>query len=272
MKDSGLRVCSLAVALALLAFASLAARAQDTTDDFLSDLHRFRIANYMALDAFYRFSADTDTDTLNEIVASINTANDAMNNVSASTGKILSSQQIESMNQEFDKFKALMRDNINDVRKTGYPELRLVSDMANQALAMNNMATELYSTALQNTRIETDPRVEAARSAAVKMAQMMAKYSVRSNTAVTQTFQGSATEKTLDEQALEFDQLLESVTQGSEQGELGDILSDLQAKWAFIRNSYIHYNENNVGFVIGRYSKSILTGLTRAIDLLQSSP
>lgn len=271
MKDSGLRVCSLAVALVLLALTSVATRAQDTTDDFLSDLHSFRIANYMALDAFYRFSADTDTNTLNEIVVSINNANDAMNSVSASTDTVLSPQQIESMNQEFDRFKALMRDNINDVRKTGYPELRLVSDMANQALTMNNMAAELYSTALQNTRTTTNPRVEAARSAAVKMAQMMAKYSVRSNTAVTQTFQGSATEKTLDEQALEFEQMLASVTEGTQEGELGEIIEDLQAKWAFIRNSYIHYNENNVGFVIGRYSKSILTGLTRAIDLLENN-
>jgi len=271
MKDSGLRIYSLAIALTLLAFTSLAARAQDTADDFLSDLHRFRIANYMALDAFYRFSADTDTNTLNEIVVSINTANDAMNTVSASSDKLLSQQQIESMNQEFDRFKALMRDNINDVRKTGYPELRLVSDMANQAQTMNNMATELYLAAQQNTRSNADPRVEAARSAAVKMAQMMTKYSVRSNTAVTQTFQGSATEKTLDEQAREFEALLASVADGAQNGELVQILDDLQAKWAFIRNSYINYNENNVGFVIGRYSKSILTGLSRAIELLEAN-
>jgi len=271
MKDSGLRVCSLAVALVLLALTSLAARAQDSTDDFLSDLHRFRVANYMALDAFYRFSADTDTSTLNEIVSSINDANEAMNTVSASDEKVLSAQQIESMNQEFDRFKALMRDNINDVRKTGYPELRLVSDMANQALTMNNMATELYSTALKNARIKTDPRVEAARSAAVKMAQMMTKYSVRSNTAVTQTFQGSATEKTLDEQAREFEELLASVAEGPQEGELDAVIGDLQAKWSFIRNSYINYNENNVGFVIGRYSKSILTGLARTIELLNSN-
>lgn len=271
MKDSGLRICSLAVALVLLALTSVATRAQDTTNHFLSDLHSFRIANYMALDAFYRFSADADTNTLNEIVVSINTANDAMNRVSKSTDKVLSPQQIESLNQEFDRFKALMRDNINDVRRTGYPELRLVSDMANQALTMNNMATELYSTSLENARITTNPKVEAARSAAVKMAQMMAKYSVRSNTAVTQTFQGSTTEKTLDEQALDFDQLLASISEGSREGELGEIVEDVQAKWAFIRNSYIHYNENNVGFVIGRYSKSILTGLNRAIDLLENN-
>ncbi len=271
MKDSGLRVGSLAVALVLLALTSLAARAQDSNDNFLSDLHRFRVANYMALDAFYRFSADTDTNTLNEIVVSINNANDAMNTVSSSTDKILSPQQIESMNREFDKFKALMRDNINDVRKTGYPELRLVSDMANQAQTMNNMATELYNSALENTRAKTDPRVEAARSAAVKMAQMMTKYSVRSNTAVTQTFQGSATEKTLDEQAMEFEALLASVAQGSQEGELGAVIGDLKAKWSFIRNSYINYNENNVGFVIGRYSKSILKGLSRTIELLHNN-
>ncbi|MBW0146032.1 hypothetical protein [Marinobacter arenosus] len=271
MKDTRLRVRSLVAALVLLAFTSLGVKAQETAGGFLSDLHEFRVNNYMALDAYYRFSASGDTETLNEIVLGINSANDAMNTIIGSTTGVLSAEQIEGLNQEFDKFKSLMRSNINDVRKTGYPDLRLVSDMANQALTMNNMATDLYQVAQESGQTETSPRIEAARSAAVKMAQMMAKYSVRTNSSVSQTFQGSATEKPLDEQAREFDQLLATVMRGESGAELKDVMEDVSSKWEFIRGSYINYNEKNVGFVIDRYSKGILKGLSTTIELLQSN-
>lgn len=275
MKDANLRVRSLITALLLLALTSLGARAQEGADGFLSNLHRFRVSNYMALDAYYRFSASGDTETLNEIVQGVNSANDSMNALLGSESTALSDEELASLNQEFDKFKNLMRDNINDVRNRGYPDLRLVSDMANQALTMNQRATELYQiaqeSAQESAQTQTNPRIEAARSAAVKMAQMMTKYSVRTNSSVAQTFQGSSTEKPLDEQARELDQLLASVTQGDGSPELEATLEDITSKWQFIRGSYINYNENNVGFVIERYSKGILEGLATTIELLQGN-
>lgn len=271
MKDARLRVRSLVTALILLLIASFTVRAQEGGDDFLSDLHSFRISNYMALDAYYRFSATGDTETLNEIVAAINEANGAMNSVADSTAGVLSAEQKKSLNREFDRFKDLMRSNINDVRNTGYPDLRLVSDMANQALLMNQVATEMYILAQESTETEIGSRVEAARSAAVTIAQMMAKYSARTNSSVAQTFQGSSDDVALDEQARLFDDLLSQVTEGNAQGQLEKTLNDLTSKWEFIRASYINYNDNNVAFVIDRYSKGILTSLATTIDLLQQN-
>ncbi|MBL1273553.1 MAG: hypothetical protein COB25_013970 [Oceanospirillales bacterium] len=270
MKTTRLRTHSLVSALLIFMLTSMSVRAQDA-DDFLAQLHSFRVSNYISLDAYYRFIGSGTTTTLNEIVAGINTANDAMNLLAKSTSGVLTAEQIETLNGEFDKFKALMRDNINDVRNTGYPDLRLVSDMANQALTMNDSATELYQIAQENSQTETSPRLEAARMGAVKIAQMMAKYSVRTNSSVAQTFQGSSTEAPLDEQAREFDQLLAIVAKGKSDDELDVILKDVAAKWQFIRGSYINYNENNVGFVIDRYSKRILESLTTVIGLLQQT-
>jgi len=270
MKTTRLRTHSLVSALLIFMLTSMSVRAQDA-DDFLAQLHSFRVSNYISLDAYYRFIGSGTTNTLNEIVAGINTANDAMNLLAKSTSGVLTAEQIEALNEEFDKFKALMRDNINDVRNTGYPDLRLVSDMANQALTMNDSATELYQVAQENSQTETSPRLEAARMGAVKIAQMMAKYSVRTNSSVAQTFQGTSTEMPLDEQAKEFDQLLEVIVKGKSDGELKALLNDIAAKWQFIRGSYINYNENNVGFVIDRYSKRILESLTTAIGLLQQN-
>lgn len=270
MNDARLRVRSLVAALILLALTSLTARAE-TGEGFLADLHNFRVSNYLALDAYYRFSATGDTDTLNEIVGSINEANTSMNDLAESTVGILSEEQVESLNQAFDTFKNLMRDNINDVRNTGYPDLRLVSDMANQASALSEKATELYVIAQDSGETDDNPRVEAARSAAITMAQMMAKYSARTHSTVAQTFQGSSSDIPLDQQALEFDALLSEINKGSSEGQLKTALNDLSSKWQFIRGSYINYNDNNVSFVIDRYSKGILQGLSTAIELLQEN-
>lgn len=271
MKDARLRVLSLATALILLLSTSLTICAQEQGEGFLSDLHSFRISNYMALDAYYRFSASGDTETLNEIVAAINEANGSMNSVADSTAGVLSGEQVESLNVEFDKFKDLMRSNINDVRNTGYPDLRLVSDMANQALLTSQVASDMYTVSQDSSETAINNRVEAARSAAVTMAQMMAKYSARTHSSVAQTFQGSSSDMPLDEQARQFDTLLSRVAEGNADGPLKTTLNDLTSKWEFIRGSYINYNDNNVAFVIDRYSKGILNSLATTIDLLRDN-
>ncbi|MBN7769229.1 hypothetical protein KUV44_02055 [Marinobacter daepoensis] len=271
MKDARSRFRSLATTLILLSLTAVGAKAQESGAEFLSDLHDFRINNYLALDAFYSFSATGDTETLNRIVVGVNNANDAMNSVVSSTSGALSAQQIEELNQEFDQFKNLMRGNINEVRDRGYPDLRLMADLANQALNMNNLATELYAVAQESGDVKPDARVESARSAAVVMAQMMARYAARTHSSVAQTFQGASSEIPLDEQAKTFDQLLASMRNGQSNGDLKSSLDDVASKWQFIRSSYINYNENNVGFVIDRYSKGIIEGLTNVIDLMRAN-
>lgn len=270
MKDAHLSVRSFVAALALLLATSFTAKA-DEAADFLGNLHAFRVSNFIALDAFYRFSANGDTDTLNEIVESINGANSAMNLVTESTADVLGSDDIEGLNKEFDEFKNLMRLNINDVRKNGYPDLRLVSEMAEQAATLNATSSELYSISLESAQISVDNRVEAARSAAVTMAQMMAKYSVRSNLSASQTFQGTSTDDPLDVKAQQFEAFLSEISSGPKSETLRTALDDISSKWLFIKNSYINYNENNVSFVIDRYSKGILEALNNTIGLLQES-
>ncbi|SRR5690554_63986 len=268
MKDTHLRIRSLLAAMVLLSLTAFGARAQESGSEFLADLHDFRVNSYLALDAFYAFSASSDTELLNQVVVSINGANEAMNSVAASTSGALSDAQIEELNQLFDRFKDLMRSNINEVRETGYPDLRLMAELANEGQTMNDSASDLYALAQESSEVETSPQVESARSAAVLMARMMARYAARSHSAVSQTFQGAATEISLDQQARMFDQLLQQARTGNSSAELKSALDDVASKWQFIRGSYINYNDNNVSFIIDRYSKGIIQGLGTAIELL----
>ncbi|WP_148862965.1 hypothetical protein [Marinobacter fonticola] len=256
-------VALLTCALLLSPFTSRAAE-----NPLLSSLHDFRLSNFEALNAYYNFSVNGSTETLNEIVAAINTSNTQMNSIGDQSSGLLNDDQVSRLTQDFDQFKDLMRQNINDVRQNGYPDLRLVSDMANQAVTLSKTSAEMYDIVRTDEQVTTDKRVESARAAAVLMAQMMSKYSARSTSAVSQTFQGADTEEPLDEQAKQFDALLSSITAGNPSDELRAALSGISSKWGFIRSSYVNYNENNVSFVIDRYSQGILEGLDEAISVM----
>lgn len=267
MKDT--RIRSLIVSCLLMACVSLTVKAQES--DALSQLHDFRISNFVALNAYYQFSANGATDTLNEVVAGINSANSALNAINESGQDLFNSDQLGALTTEFESFQALMRQNINDVRTNGYPDLRLVSEMANQAEELSQLSSQLYSAGREAQPGASSPRIEAARSAAVLMAKMMAKYSARSHSSVSQTFQGSATEASLDEQARTFDTLIQTLTQGEANEELRRAVDGVATKWQFIRGSYINFNDDNVPFIIDRYSKGILEGLSDTIEMLKAT-
>lgn len=266
MKNCHWRVQSLFAVALFIFMIPLSSTAAESP--LLASLHQFRISNFLALNSYYQFSVNGDKTKLDEIVGSINTANSEMETVTDSSDGVLSKDQLTGLTSEFQKFKDLMKQNITDVRKRGYPDLRLVSDMANQAQTLSNHSSALYRAALNHTDITADSRVESARSAAVLMAQMMSKYSARSNSSVAQTFQGSESEAPLDQQAKEFDTLLAQLKNGKESGELKQAFESVSSKWMFIRGSFINYNEKNVPFIIDRYSKGILNELKKAIKLL----
>lgn len=268
MKHARLTTRSMIVGVALL-LVTFGTRAEETT--LLTDLHTFRISNFVGLAAYYQFSASGDTVILNEVVESVNSANSAMNTISASGSIVLSEDQLAGLTSEFDKYKELMRQNINDVRQQGYPDMRLMSEMANQAQALSSISTKIYTRAREGSETDSDQRIEAARSAAVLMAQMMSKYSARSNSSVAQTFQGADTEVPLDQQAKNFDALMRELDMGNSEGELKKAINSVSSKWQFIRSSYINYNDDNVPFIIDRYSKGILAALSETIELLQQT-
>ncbi|HCW90139.1 MAG TPA: hypothetical protein DHU56_08830 [Marinobacter sp.] len=276
MKEAPSRVRSLVTILAMTFLFAFQAQAQqeparqDSGANYLAELHDFRLSNYQSLDAYYRFSASTDPAALNEIVAGVNDANDSMEVIVSSELAVLSPEQLDQLNAEFDSFKDLMKENITVVRNTGYPDLRLSAELAEQAVVLNNLASELYQVAQESGETDPDERVETARSAAVTIARMMTKYSARSNSSVSQAFQGSSSEVALDEQARQFDAMLNKVKAGSAEGELKQLLDEISSKWLFIKGSYINFNEHNVSFVIGRYSQGIIERLGRVITLLEN--
>lgn len=269
MNDSRLRIHTVLAAMVLLLVSSLSARA-DEGAAFLRELHEFRLNNFMALATYYRYSATSDTSAEGSIKELMGEATRNLQAVSESGANVLTSDQLASLRTEFSTFSQLMAQNVSDVTEIGYPDLRLVGEMANQAVKLSNVAQELYTQARESSQTVIKPQVETARSASVLMAQMLSRYAARSYSPVTQTFQGASGLAPLDEQARELDALITEFVTTAGDGSLQDTAVEIQTKWGFIRDSYINYNKQNVIFVIERYSRAILEELNLAVDSIQN--
>lgn len=269
MNDSRLRIHSLLAVMVLLLLSSLSARA-DEGSAFLRELHEFRLNNFMALSNYYRYSATNDTTAEDSIRELMGEATRNLQAVSESGANVLSGDQIASLRSEFNTFSQLMAQNVSDVTEIGYPDLRLVGEMANQAVKLSNVAQELYSQARESSQTAIKPQVETARSASVLMAQMLSRYAARSYSQVTQTFQGASGLAPLDQQAQELDALISEFVTSAGQGQLQETALEIETKWGFIKDFYINYNKQNVVFVIERYSRAILEELNLAASSLQN--
>lgn len=270
MNDPRLRIHSVLAALVLLLASSFPAHA-DEGADFLRELHEFRLNNFMALSNYYRYSATGDTSAQGTIRELMGEATRNLQAVSESSANVLSADQVASLRTEFNTFSQLMAQNVSDVTEIGYPDLRLVGEMANQAVKLSNVAQEVYTEARDSSQTAIKPQVETARSASVLMAQMLSRYAARSYSQVTQTFQGASGLAPLDEQAQELDVLISEFVAAAGQGELQQTAVEIQTKWGFIKDSYINYNKQNVVFVIERYSRAILEELNLAVTSLQNA-
>lgn len=270
MNDPRLRIHSVLAALVLLLASSFQAHA-DEGADFLRELHEFRVNNFMAQSNYYRYSATGDASAQATIRELMGEATRNLQAVSESGANVLSADQVATLRSEFNTFSQLMAQNVSDVTEIGYPDLRLVGEMANQAVKLSNVAQDLYSQARESSQTAIKPQVETARSASVLMAQMLSRYAARSYSQVTQTFQGASGLAPLDEQARELDALISEFVAAAGQGELQQTAVEIQTKWGFIKDSYINYNKQNVIFVIERYSRSILDEFNQAVSSLQNA-
>lgn len=253
----------LALLLLLSCFRPLAAQ---EVNQLLDAVHKFRLQNYMAINAFYNYSATRDPNLMTEIVESVNQANGLMQTISEGREGALEDQLYQNLAARFQEFKELMNTNVTDVKKNGYADLRIVSELASKTQELNDTASEAYRSVAENTGTTTVRSVELAREATLMLARMMSQYSAFSSSNVAQIFQGATDAGgPIDEQARNLDKVMKELEGIGAAGEAKDALSKAHSTWGFIRDSYINYNERNVSFVINRYSKTIIDSLVVAI-------
>lgn len=246
--------------------------AEAMAEQLLDRIHRFRLRNFMALNDYYNYSTDPEEELVTEINDNMEQSEALLGEIEELAGESLTGSELEELRTAYADFESQMDTNIEDVRGSGYPDLRLLSDMANQAQNLSVLSEQVYDEVADQEATPTVSDLELAREASVTMALMVTRYSARSSSSVSQVFQGADSEKSLDKLARDFESNLEELrSRVGDNEELADMLSDANSKWRFIRGSYIEYDEENVAFVINRYSISIIETLESTIERLKSA-
>lgn len=258
----------LALALLILLSSIYRPASAQETNPILEAVHNFRLQNYLAINAYYNYSSSRDPETLEEIILAVNEANKHMQAIADARGDVLPEDGYQTLATHFQAFKQLMNTNVTDVRKRGYPDLRLVSELAEKAGELNQLGEELYDIAAESARANTSAATETAREASILLAQMMSQYSIFTSSTVAQVFQGGSDSTPLDRKADELNDLMTRLSTVNASPEAAAALEEANSAWQFIRGSYVNYNERNVSFVINRYSKKIIASLEAAIPEL----
>ncbi|MFD2228815.1 hypothetical protein [Alkalimarinus sediminis] len=246
----------------LLTFITSAnAQENEEAANLLNGFHQAQIQSYFTINAFYNFSAnDGDKALLSDVNDAINEVNSILNGLESYESVDYVKEDINAATEKWQLYKSTLNTIINDILDQGYADLRLMSDLALQNQEFASQLGAAYEKVERESGYKPDSLTSQSRTSALLMATMMTKYSARTTSNVSQIFQGSTTEKTIDVLALELDQHLQELLSNSS-GEQKEVVSSVITKWDFIKGSYINYNEKNVNYVVNLYSKRIIDAL-----------
>lgn len=223
------------------------------------------IHSYYSVNGFYNFSANQADKQQNELIQeSIDTIDSLMENLDETASG--ASEQLGEASNAWSTYRKVLKQNVNEVVATGYPDLRLAGDMANTNIAFNGAMQALYKAL--SAQQQADERTQTSRDAATTLALMMTKYSARSTSTVSQVYSGGDAEITIDALAAQFENKMKKLTELSKgNAEAAKLLDSANTKWDFIKSSYINYNENRVNFIVNLYSKKIISDLEEALAI-----
>lgn len=220
--------------------------------------HRGIIESYYSINSFYNYSANMADKKHKQLIDQSLAELDQL--------MLALAQENTAASQEaWQRYRALLVDNIEEVSATGYPDLRLAGDMAEANVALNKSLEQLYTELVKQS--ELDQGTASAHKASKTLALMMTKYSSRSTSTVSQLYLSDNAELTLDGLAADFEKQLKTLEHAlGKNDEARTHLNAAQTKWDFIKDSYINYNENRVNFIVNLYSMKIIEDLAALVQ------
>ena len=234
----------------------------------LEDVFNAQINTYYSINGFYNFSANQGAQKdLADINESMDALKAAFSSLSTASKESENPESFLLVEEHWNNYLKLLKQNIKEVKRSGYPDLRLAGDMAAANIVLNNSLSDLYAQLLNSGANKPSKFTNLSREAAVNIGLMMTKYSARSTSTVSQVYADSTTEITIDALANEFDEQLSNlVGLAKEKPVAYKLLDSANTKWDFIKSSYINYNENRVNFIVNLYSKKIISDITEALN------
>jgi hypothetical protein len=242
---------------------------KETAVQALEKTYQATIHSYYSVNGFYNFSANqADQEQQQLIQFSIGTIEDLMIDISGLTSDSDLASQVDNARDTWLTYEESLKANIAEIKRSGYPDLRLAGDMADSNIQFNDALNLLYQSILATSDVKLSKETQLGRDAAKMLALMMTKYSARSTSTVSQVYAGGDAEITIDSLAKDFNSTLNTLfSMIDPDSEAASTLDSAKTKWEFIQPSYANYNENRVNFIVNLYSKKIIEEIETANSL-----
>jgi uncharacterized protein YjaG (DUF416 family) len=251
------------IACCLFVF-SLSAQALDKKQakDILASIFQMRVHAFLAINAYYNYSANKGDESLQAEIEDSSKDIDAVVKGLKDNQNKETEDDIKQIDIDWSKYRKLIKTNVSDIIRQGYPDLRMVDNMAKQNLQFNKTMDKTSVDVANSSGFAPSEATLKMRAAALDMAQMMTRYSARSTSSVSQVFQGAEDQKPIDKLAEDFDTSLKNLKKyQTDNQKIKNLLDNIDTQWEFIRGSYINYDKKNVNYIANLYSKKIISDL-----------
>jgi hypothetical protein len=174
------------------------------------------------------------------------------------------SEEVDAIESNIDRYLTLLDDNYSALSSGGYEVNALVEEMMEKKTGAQRAISALYTTAAEAT--DADPRVVEYQTMAFLMQQMAARYLENAAAVYGVAFRDLSDERSIDQLALDFSQRLASLDLNAKDlpVDAKTQLTDVKRKWTFIEQSMMNFMENQVSFLVYRYSNTIVEDLQGA--------
>lgn len=173
-------------------------------------------------------------------------------------------EEIDTIESDIDRYLALLNDNYSALASGGYEVNALVEEMMEKKTNAQRAISALYSSNAETS--DADPRVVEYQTMAFLMQQMAARYLENAAAVYGVAFRGFSDERSIDQLALDFSQRLATLDMDAKDlpVDAKTQLTDVKRKWTFIEQSMMNFMENQVSFLVYRYSNTIVEDLQGA--------
>lgn len=246
-------------ALALIVFC---ASSWATPQQLLSDFQTVRLNAAASLTNYYMYSGlDLDNRYKQRLLQNKDNFEQALSNAEKLAAANQLTDEVAEMQATWQKFSKLIDDNLTEIERQGFPNVRLVNEMASTSDALIEQATAARDLLYEKSGVTPNAVVQKTRTLALVMERITAQYAARGTSNLGQVFVGSS-DQTLNDMAESFAstlQLLETETGNTAASE--EILSSIHSKWRFMEQRIKNYNENAVVFLVVSYNDRIIEHL-----------
>lgn len=172
------------------------------------------------------------------------------------------------VDQEVSRYLQQLEEGFERIASGGFEVPAVADEMLSTKSAAQANLTALYDARLSVT--DQDPRIAEYHALSLMMQQMAAKYLEAAAASYGVSFGDHSDEKAIDQLAQEFSMALAQLDTQAEDlpPEVRAQLLDVKRKWGFIEQSMLNYLQDQVSFLIYRYSSAIVDDLLSAAKSL----